>query len=53
MALTHPDGTRVVVLKGDYRNKIGTVKVNGRIKLIILDDNTELMGASDSMVRKL
>lgn len=54
MALTHSDGTRVVVLRGSHRNQVGTVKVRGRMKVIILDkDNAELMGASDEMVRKL
>lgn len=53
MALTHPNGTRVVVLRGSYRNKVGTVNVVGKVKTIVLDEGPELMGASDSMVRKL
>lgn len=54
MALSHPDGTRVVITNGDYRNKVGTVKVRGRIKVIVLDNNGgELMGADDRFVRKV
>jgi len=54
MALSHPDGTRVVITNGDYRNKVGTVKVQGRIKVIVLDNNGgELMGADDKFVRKV
>jgi hypothetical protein len=53
MALTHPDGTRVVVLKGNCRNKTGVVRIKGRLRIVVLDNGDELMGVSDEMVRKL
>jgi hypothetical protein len=54
MALSHPDGTRVVITKGDYRGKVGTVTIRGRIKTIVLDNGKgELMGADDKFVRKV
>jgi hypothetical protein len=54
MALSHPDGTRVVITNGDYRNKVGTVRIKGKITVIVLDNNGgELMGADDRFVRKL
>ncbi|QGH76413.1 hypothetical protein SEA_DAUBENSKI_112 [Streptomyces phage Daubenski] len=53
MALSHPDGTKIVITRGQYRNKQGTVTVVGKIKLVVLDDGTELMAVSDEMARKV
>ncbi len=53
VALSHPDGTKIVITRGQYRNKQGTVTVVGKIKLVVLDDGTELMAVSDEMARKV
>jgi hypothetical protein len=53
MALTHSSGTRIEIIRGDYKGKKGTVQAQGKIKVVLLDGGTELMGVSDSICRKL
>ncbi len=53
MAFTYPEGTRLVVISGQYRGHSGKVVTRGRIKLLVLDHGKgELMGVDDSMVRR-
>ncbi|QNN98352.1 hypothetical protein SEA_LILMARTIN_108 [Streptomyces phage LilMartin] len=53
MALSLPDGTRVKITRGDHKGKIGTVRMEGRNKVVILDNAVKLMGVSDSNTKKL
>ena len=53
MALTYPTGTRIEITRGDYKGKKGTVNIQGKIKIVLLDDGAELMGVSDNNCRKL
>ncbi|AYB70945.1 hypothetical protein SEA_YABOI_114 [Streptomyces phage Yaboi] len=54
MALSNlfPVGQRVKVVRGSYKNKQGKVERVGGSKVVILDDNTVLYGASDEMVKR-
>lgn len=51
--LTHSVGTRIEITKGTYKGKKGTVYMNGKIKMVLLDDGPELMGVSDKNCQKL
>lgn len=53
MALSHPENTRVEITRGTYKGKRGTVHMQGKIKIVLLDDGASLMGVSDSNCRKL
>ena len=53
MALTHPENTRVEITHGDYKGKQGTVHMQGKIKIVLLDGGATLMGVSDNNCRKL
>lgn len=52
MALSHPEGTRVEITRGDHKGKKGTVRMQGRNKIVILDSAVQLMGVSDSNTKK-
>lgn len=53
MALSFPAGARVEITKGDHKGKKGTVQMQGKNKVVILDSATVLMGVSDENTRRL
>jgi|SwirhirootsSR3_FD_contig_31_17926354_length_2722_multi_5_in_0_out_0_3 ribosomal protein L24 len=53
MALSLSDGTRVTIVRGDHKGKIGTVRMEGKSKVVILDSGVKLMGVSDENTRRL
>lgn len=53
MALSLSEGTRVEITRGDHKGKKGTVRIQGKNKVVILDNAVVLMGVSDSNTKRL
>lgn len=51
--LSHSVGTRVEITRGSYKGKKGTVQMQGKNKVVILDSQVVLMGVSDSNTKKV
>lgn len=53
MSLSYEVGTRVKIVRGDHKGKVGTVQEEDGSKIVVLDSAVKLMGVNDSNTKRL